>query len=346
MSLGEVDMEASSQPVTPPGRDVLWQERAEILTRRLGPALPALLMVALFGLGSIVVSGFASRNNVDSILVLGTFLGIAAAGQTLVIILGGVDLSVASAVGLGQVFTSVEYSRGMPLWEILVILCGLGIAIGIINGWVSSYFRVHPLIVTLGVGFAISGGALMWTSGGSAQGASPPILTKIVSLGATIGPIPVPPVVLVWLGVAVVMIVIQRQSRIGAELYALGSNPEAAQLALARRKTVWAFTYALSAVMSILAGVLLAGFSGGANFGAGDPYLFNSIAAVVVGGTTLLGGAGGYGRTILGSIIIIEITTILVGLGLGPSLQQTLLGVFIIVVAALTGRERHVRARV
>lgn len=342
MTLG-ADVEATSRLVPPVRRDAPWQERAQIVTSRFGPAL---LVVVLFGLGTIVVSGFASRNNIDSMLVLATFLGIAAAGQTLVIVLGGVDLSVASAVGLGQVFTTVEYSRGLPLWEILLILCGLGIGIGIINGWISSYFRVHPLIVTLGVGFAISGGTLMWTSGGSAQGASPPVLTKMTSLGTTIGPIPVPPVVVVWLGVAIVMAVIQRKSRIGAELYALGSNPEAAQLALARRKTVWVFTYAVSGVMSILAGVLLSGFSGGANFDTGDPYLFNSIAAVVVGGTTLLGGAGGYGRTILGSLIIIQITTILVGLGVAPSLQETLLGAFIIVVAALTGRERHVRARV
>lgn len=342
MSVG-ADVEATNRLLAPVRRDAPWQERAQTLTRRLGPAV---LVVVLFGIGVIVVSGFASRNNIDSMLVLATFLGIAAAGQTLVIVLGGVDLSVASAVGLGQVFTTVEYGRGMPLWEILVILCGLGIAIGIVNGWISSYFRVHPLIVTLGVGFAIAGGTLMWTSGGSAQGVSPPVLTKMTSLGTSIGPIPIPPVVLVWLGVAVIMILIQRKSRIGAELYALGSNPEAAQLALARRKTVWAFTYAVSGVMSVLAGVLLSGFSGGANFDAGAPYLFNSIAAVVVGGTTLLGGAGGYGRTILGSIIIIQITTILVGLGVGPSLQETLLGAFIIVVAALTGRERHVRARV
>lgn len=326
--------------------DGRYRRFVSFLVLRYGILFPGFVVVALFGVGSAVINGFASRDNVDSILILATFLGVAASGQTLVIILGGIDLSIASGIGLGEVFTSVEYSRGMPLWQICFALAGLGIAVGFVNGWTSSYFRVHPLIVTLGVGFAISGGTLIWTSGGAAQGISPPALASIVSLGSTIGPVPVPPIVLVWLGVAIILLVIQKWSRIGREVYALGSNPIAARLALARNKTAWIFVYALSGLAAVMTGVLLAGFSGGANFTAGAPYLFDSIAAVVVGGTSLLGGTGGYGRTILGSLIIIEITTILVGFSFGSALQETLLGVLIIVLAALTGREKHVRSRV
>jgi ribose transport system permease protein len=308
--------------------------------------LPMIVLVLLFGAGMIFISDFASRANIDSILVLSTFLGIAAAGQTLVIILGGIDLSVSSTIGMGEVFTTVEYKDGMSIVEILVILFALSLVIGLLNGWISSYFRVHPLIVTLGIGFVISGVVLIATNGGAAQGTSPAIFTTMSSPGSTIGPIPVPPVVLVWIGVAAAVLLVQRRSRLGHELYALGSSPDAATLALARRKTVWFFAYALSAMAGLLTGVLLSGFSGGADFGSGTPYLFNTVAAVVVGGTSLLGGAGGYGRTIIGSIIIIEITSLLVGWGFSSALQETLLGAFIVLVAGLAGREAHVSARI
>lgn len=327
-------------------RGALAPAEALIRSRQGSVVLLIALIFVLFGIGAATISGFGSRSNIDSIVVLASFLGIAAAGQTLVIVLGGIDLSVASGIGLGEVVTSVEYSRGTPLWEILLVLLGFGIVIGLANGWISSHFRVHPLIVTLGIGFVISGGALIWTTGGSAQGESPHLFKQMTSLGSTIGPIPVPPVLIVWVVVAIVVLAIQRRARLGGEIYALGSSPEAARLALARRRTTWVFAYIISAIASIITGVLLSGFSGGADFSAGAPYLFNSIAAVVVGGTSLLGGSGGYGRTIVGTLIMIEITSILVGYGVGGALQEALLGAFIVLVAALAGREAHIRTRI
>jgi ribose transport system permease protein len=317
---------------------------ASLLLRNISPPLVALALVC--AIGAVVVRGFLSRDNFDSILVLASFLGIAAAGQTLVIILGGIDLSIASSIGFAEVAVSVLDSQGVPLWKILLILLVSGIAIGILNGSISSVFRVHPLIVTLGMGFAISGGVLVWTSGGAAQGVSPPIFQNMTAVRSTIGPIPVPPIVLVWALVGVTMVVIQRWTTLGRQVYALGSNAEAAELALVPRYRVWIAAYILSAFSALAAGVLLSGFSGGANFSIGDSYLFSSIAAVVVGGTSLLGGSGGYGRTIVGSLIVIIITTILIGVGLDASLQEAVLGMFIILVVALSGREPHIRTRV
>ena len=97
--------------------------------------------------------------------------------------------------------------------------------------------------------------------------------------------------------VAIVIIGIQRFTTFGRWIYALGSSPEAARLSLVPRVLTWVAVYSISAAASMLTGMLLSGFSFGANFGVGSPYLFNSIAAVVVGGTSLLGGIGGYGRT-------------------------------------------------
>jgi ribose transport system permease protein len=303
-------------------------------------------LALLFLVGSVLIPGFLSGSNIVAMLVLGSFLGIAAAGQTLVIVLGGIDLSVASTVGLGEVVTAVLYSRSVPLWEILVILLLCGIIIGILNGGISSYFKLHPLIVTLGVGFIISGTVLMWTNGGAAQGTSPAIFQNMTSLSASFGPIPLPPIVMLWALLIAVVVVIQRYTMLGRQIYSLGSSAAAAKLALVPRVRTWIITYVISALTGIMAGVVLSGFSGGANFSAGDPYLFNSIAAVVVGGTSLLGGRGGYARTVIGSLIVTELTTILLGFGLNSPLQETLLGVFIILVVAIGGREAHVRSRV
>jgi ribose transport system permease protein len=313
--------------------------------RTLSGLAPLAALGIIFGIGSVVVTGWTTKNNIDSMLILASFLGIAPAGQTLVIILGGIDLSVAAGIGLGEVVTTVLYSRGIGFPEIIAILVGCSVIIGAANGLISSVFRIHPLIVSLGVGAMVTGGVLIWTSGGATQGVSPPFLQRIETIGSSIGPIPVPQIVLVWLAVAIVLIVIQRGTTFGRWIYALGNSPEAARLALVPRVRTWTAVYILSAASSILTGMLLSGFSFGANFGVGDPYLFNSIAAVVIGGTSLLGGSGGYERTIIGSLIVIEITTLLVGIGFDPALQESMLGGFIIFAAAVAGREPHIRSR-
>ena len=307
---------------------------------------PVIVVVVLFCVGLISVSGFVSRDNLDSMLLLASLLGISAAGQTLVVILGGIDLSIAGMIGFGEVAVAVLSMQGMLMWQVMLLLLACGVFIGIINGGISSVFRVHPLIVTLGVGLMIEGGVLLWTTGGSAQGVTPAIFEHMTAITSKVGPIPIPPITLVWVAVAVVLIVLERRTSLGRYIYALGSNGEAAGLALARRRSAWIGGYIVSAVSASLTGAFLSGLSGGPNIAIGNPYLFTSIAAVVVGGTSLVGGRGGYGRTIIGNFIIIEWTTILVGVGIGPNRQQSLLGVFIILVVAASGREAPLRMRV
>jgi ribose transport system permease protein len=281
-----------------------------------------------------------------SLLTLAAFLGVAAAGQTTVILLGGIDLSVASTIGMGEVVTSVLYGRHVSYFEIALLLVGFALVIGLINGGISSLARVHPLVVTLGSAFVIQGAVLVWTQGGMGAGAAPPFLIRLTIASTKLGPIFVAPVVAVWLGWALIGWILERRAVIGRHIYALGSAERAAMLALARRKTTWIVAFFFSALSGELAGALLTGFSGGANFGVGDPYLFTTITAVVVGGTALVGGAGGAWRTVAGALIVTELTTILIGFGFDPNVQDALLGAFILVVALVTGREAHVRNRV
>jgi ribose transport system permease protein len=106
---------------------------------------------------------------------------------------------------------------------------------------------------------------------------------------------------------------------------------------------MWTITYALSALFAALAGVLLLGFTGSAYGDVGQPYLFQTIAAVVIGGTALVGGRGSFIGTVAGAIVLIELNTLLIGLGLQPSMVQAALGAVILLLVSLYGREPHVR---
>ncbi|HLI16189.1 MAG TPA: ABC transporter permease [Acidimicrobiales bacterium] len=307
---------------------------------------PWIAIIALYLIGLATISGFASPNSIGSQLALSAFLGVAAAGQTTVILLGGIDLSMASTIGLGEVVTSILYASHDSMATILLLLLGFGVAIGLINGGISAVARVHPLVVSLGTAFAVQGAVLIWTHGGMGAGASPPWLATLTSPQMNLGVVQLAPVVFVWLGWVVLEWAIERRGVIGRHIFALGSSEAAAVLGMARRRTTWIVAFIFSALSGEAAGVLLTGFSGGANFGVGSPYLFTTITAVVIGGTSLLGGAGGALRTVAGTLLVIEISTLLIGIGIGPNLQESLLGAFILVVAALSGREGHVRTQI
>jgi ribose transport system permease protein len=248
-------------------------------------------------------------------------------------------IDVADVVG-GQL-----HGDGWPFWGIVTLLIGIAIVVGSFNGYVSSRFQVHPLIVTLGTGFAIQGGVLLW-SGGLSTGSAPSWLASAVSVGSTSGFLPVPPVLLVWAVVAVVLIVTLRRTTFGREVYALGSNPTAARLALVRPNLIWASAFTVSTLCATVVGLLLLGFTGSVYGDVGSNYLFLSIGAVVVGGTSLLGGSGGYAGTIMGALILTELQTILIGLGLSEAALETVLGALVIAVVAVTGRQSSLGSRI
>jgi ribose transport system permease protein len=300
---------------------------------------------ALFVAGTLSIEDFASLPSVRSLLILGAILGIASAGQTLVVVMGGLDLSIAGIMTMTNVMIPhLMATRGFSAEAAIALTLGISAIIGAASGFTSRILRVHPLLITLGVGFMLSGLLLAWT-GGAPQGSAPTWLTSAVSAATHMGPIPLPPVVAVWAGVAVVMWVLLNRTTFGRQVYALGASPEAAEYALVRPVRVWTIAFALSAVLACVAGLMLSGFTGYGDVNSGDPYLFDSVAAVVVGGTSLLGGRGGYGRTIAGSLILVEIQTLLVGLGVEPATQDAALGVIIVAFVALYGRERHIRLR-
>ena len=161
----------------------------------------------------------------------------------------------------------------------------------------------------------------------------------------TTGFIPLPGAVLLWIVIAAIILFVESRTVLGRWIFAAGANPRAAELAGVPMLTVWISVYAISAVLAAVAGILLAGFSGAADPTVGAAYLFTTVAAVVVGGTALTGGRGGYARTIAGCFVVTELGTLLVGLGLDQPGQQICLGILIVVLVALYGREAPLSMR-
>ncbi|MGI5290545.1 ABC transporter permease [Nonomuraea polychroma] len=315
--------------------------------RRRGTALGALVYlspVAMFLVLAVGTPDVLSRTGLMSLLVLSAVLGIAAVGQTWAVMIGGIDLSIPATIGMANVMLTTLYARGWSFLTVLALVVLIAIVIGAVNGLLSSVFSLHPLVVTLGVGAVVTGSVLIAVDGNTG-GTVPGFLTDAVSpLGHFLG-LPVPAAVVVWLIIAAAVIVVERRTVLGRHLYALGANPTAARLALVRPPLVRLSVYCVSAVFAAVAGLLLGGFSGGASVDVGAPYLFSTITAVVVGGTSLLGGAGSYARTLAGVLVTTEFTTLLIGFKVGPNMQQVMLGIAILVLIAAYGRDRHVAQR-
>ncbi len=163
--------------------------------------------------------------------------------------------------------------------------------------------------------------------------------------GVTFG-LPFPPVIAIWAAVAAVLIVGMRTTLYGRYLYALGVNRTSASRVMISELRYWVLIYALSGVFAAMTGSLLLGWSGGGFIGVGDQYLFLTLAAVVVGGTSLLGGQGGYGFTVIGVLVLQVLSSFLVGLGLSFQWQQFIFGLLILPMVALYARSPHIRTQI
>jgi len=307
-----------------------------------GRVFGAFVIAALLHLvGTLMIPGYSSSFAIRAMLVIASLLAIASIGQTLVVILGGIDLSIPFIIGFANVVAAQLYGQGWDFTLVCLLVGVMAALIGGFNGFVSRKLDIHPLIVTLGVGMVVQGSVLLWTKG-FPSGSAPQAVSAFVSIGGSAGPLPVPWLVPSLVVLSALIILVLARSPYGRRLYALGSNPGAAPLALIDPVKMWTITFALSAVFAAMAGVLLLGFTGSAYGDVGQPYLFQTIAAVVVGGATLVGGRGSYLGTIAGVLVLTEINTLLIGLGFQPAAVQAALGLVIVALVSLYGRERHV----
>jgi len=296
------------------------------------PIVPLLILLAILAVTFALLNPRAVLSDwVAASLRAAVPLAIIAGAQTLTMLTGGIDLSVAATASMaGFVAASLYVGAGTPAGVMVALI--FAVLIGVMNGLGVGVFRVHPLIMTLGMGLVILGGANAWqlltvrTSSGV-----PP---EIRYLGSTIvfGIFPLD--VLVFVPLAALILVGLRRTGYGRLLYAIGDNPVAARLSGVRSWQVLLVLYVLSALLAAIGGLLVSGLTNVASVTLADPYLLPSVAAAVIGGTSILGGRGGFAGTIVGALILTVVTSLLSSLGLSEAVRQILFGSIIVLVAA------------
>lgn len=306
---------------------------------RLGPTLVALLLaLVLFLVGGILQPGFLNLGQAVNIIRLAAFLGIIAAGQTLVIISGGegIDLSVGAVVTLGAILTfTVSGGSDSMLFMSMVVALGAGALVGIVNGLGIAFLKIPPLVMTLGMTGVVQGSILALTEG-TLVGGAPPLLARLIT-GRFLG---TPGVIYLWLLMGVVMWLVLDRTRYGKHLFAVGVNRRTAYLSGVNVPLVVIATYMLSGALAAFGGFVLLGFTQRVFLNLGGSYLFPSIAAVVVGGTVLAGGRGSYHGTMAGALVLTVIESLLRAMRLGEAYQLTIFGLILVALLSVYGRQR------
>lgn len=308
------------------------------------PIVQLAALVAVFLFGVLTIDGFGSHRSIINILITASFLGIAAAGQTLVVLVGGIDMSIGSVISASAILCTYLYGGlGWSALAAFLFVFVFALVVGGVNGYVSQRFHANPLIVTLGTGFIAIGIAQVISGGGGSDSIRAPEWLGLLSrpIATTFG-IPVPPIILIWAVLLILVMVFSARTAVGKRIYATGSSPNAAGLALVGVRWIWVLVFALSGLFAAVAGILLAGFAGSGNTTLGDPYLFLGIAAVIVGGTTM-DGRGDYLRTCIAAILLTVLQSILIGFGFTTADRQIVFGVIILVAVAGYIRERRLR---
>jgi ribose transport system permease protein len=289
------------------------------------------LLVLLVIVFAVVSPGSMGPQFIGITLQAAIPLALLAACQTLAMLTGGIDLSVgAVASAAGFVVATLDPNIGLGA-ALLIALIAAAVA-GTINGIGVGVFRVHPLIMTLAMSLVVLGlaNAFQLAVVKTSSGVPDPIR----SIGAdTLGGV-LPYSLIVFVPVAALIILGLRRSGYGRMLFAIGDNPIAARLSGGRAWQVLLVLYIISAVIAAIAGILISGFTNVASVTLADVYVLPSVAAAVIGGTSILGGRGGYGGTIVGALILTVVTALLGNLGFPEAVRQILFGSIIVVVAA------------
>jgi ribose transport system permease protein len=295
--------------------------------------------VLVFVVGGFLHRGFASVASINAILVVASFVGFVAAGQAFVILVGGIDLSVPWVLnGAGILFATSSLGHDDRAIPAVLLALGLGLATGLANGFCIAYLAVPAVVMTLAMNGIMEGLTLGVTKGltcGSCASYAPPVLQRAIHADV----IGVPVDVILWLGVILLAALALSFTTFGRRVYAIGNNPTAAFLAGVNVKLVTTSLYMLSGLFAALAGIVLVSYGGQPTLGMGDPFLFQSIAAGVIGGISILGGRGHYVGTVAGAVGLVGLISLLQAENMPEYGRSIVYGAAILVVLVLFGRE-------
>ena len=311
------------------------------------PLAAVLLAIVLFLLSGLLPNGFGSNPDIalsqaTNIIRLAVFLGVVAAGQTLVIISGaeGIDLSAGAVVTLSAIISySIAGGHDENVVPALAAALVVGAIIGFANGLGVTYLRIAPLVMTLGMAGVVTGLIIVITQG-SVTGAVAPVMTQVIARPVVLG---IPGAILIWLVFGALMWLLLQRTTFGKNLFAIGTNRITSRLSGVNVTGMALATYSLAGMLAALAGFLVVGNTGVVHIRIGDPFLFPSIAAVAVGGTLLTGGKGSYWGTMAGALVLTLITSLLTTMQMPESVRRMVLGGTLLIMISIYGRQRGFR---
>ncbi|XDA96959.1 ABC transporter permease [Sulfitobacter sp. LCG007] len=310
------------------------------LRRRIDPAIATAFgcIIVILILGSFYSPNFLSPAYLLQQLKVGSFLGIAASGVMLVILLGHIDLSIPWVLTAGAMMGCAAAGLG-PAGAALAVPAGIlvGACFGLVNGIGVAYLRIPAMIVTLSTNVVAQGLMVVYSGGFSPQDAAPPSMRWLATGTLLPG---VPNAILAWALVGAGIVFLLTRTAYGRAIYAIGNRERAAYLSGVPTRRIVMLTFVLAGSLSAFAGVLLAGYASKAAQAMGDAYLLPAIAAVVLGGTSILGGKGSYVGTIAGVILITLLQSILSVMQMPEAGRQMVYGIVIICMLLLYGRGR------
>jgi ribose transport system permease protein len=305
---------------------------------RVDPAVAtafACILVLLL-VSSLYSRSFLSPEYLLQQLKVASFLGVIATGMMLVILLGQIDLSVPWAVTVGAMMSCALAGQG--LWgQVFAIPFGIlcGAAIGAVNGIGVAYMRIPSMIVTLATNAVAQGLMVVYTGGFSPRDSSSAAMHYLATGFAIPG---IPNAVIVWVGIGIFATFLLNRTAFGRSVYGIGNRERAAYLSGIDTRNVVLVAFAISGALAAFGGVLLAGYASKAAQSMGDAYLLPAIAAVVLGGTSILGGRGTYLGTVAGVVLITLLQSILSVLQIPEYGRQIIYGAVIITMLLIYGR--------
>jgi ribose transport system permease protein len=305
----------------------------DFLRSRAIYALILLLMIFVAGV-ELVRPGTVTPLWASNVLMFAAPLAIMGAGQTLVMLTGGIDLSVATVATGAAYLMATNASSGAAFAIGAAIL--LGVVVGLVNGIGVALLRVQPLVMTLGAGLMTSGVMIVYSQHMMASTPRVPPIIQTLGAGKVLGLVPVD--LFLWVAIGAAILFGLARTGFGRLLYAVGDNREACHLAGVRVWRVLFADYLISAVLAAITGLVLVGGTNAADLSLADSFLLPSVACVVIGGTSIFGGRGGYGGTIIGALILTVLTGLLTLLDVSEPIKQILYGAIILSLAAAYAR--------
>lgn len=290
------------------------------------------VMVVLALVANMVNPGFLSRDNIYSIVKQVAFLGIACVGQTLIILTGGIDLSLRYVILLSNVLAAQMINgREEYTWSTFAFIMLVCVIIGVVNGAGVTFLKIPAMVMTLAMGTVLYGITLLYCKGAPGGHASA-TLSAIANqkiLGMFNG------VFFIWVALAAITIILLKCTTFGRSVYAIGTNAESARYSGINVPLVQILVYVIAAVTAGITGFLFLGYTESGYLSTAASYNMDSIAAVVIGGTSIMGGKGGYVGTIAGVGIMMILSSLMTILHMAESGKQIFQGVLIVVLLVM-----------